>query len=393
MTPLKIMLVAGEDSGDTLGAGLAAALRARVGPDGVAFVGVGGPKMAAQGVQSPFDIADLSLFGIFELASAVPRVLRRIDETARLAQREKPDAIVLIDSWGFSSRLAKRLRTRAPGLTLIKYVAPQVWASRPGRARSLARMVDHLMAIQAFEPPYFEAAGLPTTFVGNPVLSRDFSQARPERLRQAIGASPDDPLLLVLLGSRQGEVRRLAAPFEAALAQLKAVRPALRIVAPAADSVAGLVKDCVSAWPFEVHVVEGEIAKLDAMRAATAALACSGTVTTELAIAGCPMVVAYRVHPMSAVIARLIIQTRYITLINIAAEEAVVLEFIQERCTGPNLAEAVAPLIDDPVRRRRQVEAQADGLAKLGRGEGDPFDLAAKTVLEVLARKASATAA
>jgi lipid-A-disaccharide synthase len=393
MTALKIMLVAGEASGDTLGAGLAAALRANAGPDGVTFVGVGGAKMAAQGVESAFDIADLSLFGIFELASAVPRVLRRIDETAQFARRERPDAVILIDSWGFTSRLAKRLRAQDPSLTLIKYVAPQVWASRPGRARSLAGMADHLLAIQPFEPPYFKAAGLPTTFVGNPVLARDYSGARPERLRQAVGASSEDPLLLVLLGSRRGEVQRLAPPFEAALAQLKAARPTLRIVAPAADSVADLVKDRLSRWPFEVHVVEGETAKLDAMRAATAALACSGTVTTELAMAGCPMIVAYRVHPLSAAVARMILRTRYITLINIAAGEAVAPEFLQDRCTGPNLAQALAPLIDDPARRQRQIEAQADALAKLGGGEGDPFDLAAKTVLDVLARKASAAAA
>ena len=200
--PLRVMLVAVEASADTLGAGLARALKARLG-DAVEFVGVGGARMAAEGIESPYNIADLSLVGLFEMAGAVPLALRRIEETVRLAEAEKPDIAVLIDSWGFMWRVGRRLRIRAPDVALIKYVAPQVWATRPGRAKVLARTFDRLMTLFDFESRYFEAEGIPTTCVGNPALGRDFSNADPDRLRAAIGAGPDDPILLVLPGSRR----------------------------------------------------------------------------------------------------------------------------------------------------------------------------------------------
>ena len=382
--PLKIMLVAGEPSGDALGAGLARALRARLGPDGVRFVGVGGPRMAAEGVPSPFDIAELSLFGLVELFASARRVYRRIDQTVALALAEQPDAVVLIDAWGFTVRVAKRLRRRAPRLPLVKYVAPQVWASRAGRTRELARVADHVLTLFAFEPPLFEAVGLPATFVGNPVLSRDPSGADPAGLRAAIGAA-DKPILLLLPGSRRGEVERLLPRFEAAVSLLKADRPDLRLVIPVADAVADRVKAAVAGWSCPATIVEGEAAKYDAMAAATAALACSGTVTTELAMAGCPMVVAYRVAPVTAVVARIIVRTRFATLFNIAAGRAVAPELIQEACTGPALAAAVAPLLDDPRLREAQAQAQAEALVKLGRGVADPAEKAADVVLQVIA--------
>lgn len=214
---LCVMLVAAEASGDVLGAGLTRALRQRLG-DQVRFVGVGGPEMAQAGVASPFDIGELSVLGIFEGLSAYPRVVRRADQTAALARTEKPDLAVLIDSWGFTLRVAQRLRRLDPKLPILKYVGPQVWASRPGRARTLARTVDRLLSIHAFDAPHFEAAGLATTFVGNPALARDFKDADPQRLRAAIGAEPDDPILLVLPGSRPKEVARLSGPFSDAVA-------------------------------------------------------------------------------------------------------------------------------------------------------------------------------
>ena len=181
--PICVMLVAAEASGDALGAELARALKRRLGPDKVRFVGVGGERMAGEGVRSPFDIGELSILGLFEGLMAYPRVVARADETAALAAREKPDIAVLIDSWGFTLRVAKALRRIEPKLPLVKYVAPQVWASRPGRARTLAAVVDHLMTIHSFDAPYFEHAGLATTFVGNPSLARDWSGADPARLR------------------------------------------------------------------------------------------------------------------------------------------------------------------------------------------------------------------
>lgn len=384
--PLTVMLVAAEASGDERGAGLARALKRRLG-EGVRFVGVGGARMAAEGVASPFDIAELSVLGLIEGVKAYPRVVRRADQTAALAAREQPDVAVLIDSWGFTLRVAQRLRRQAPDLPLIKYVAPQVWATRPGRARTLARAVDHLLSIHAFDAPYFEAEGLPVTFVGNSALTLDFSGADPARLRAQIGAGPDDPVLLVLPGSRPGEIARVLPPFEQAVAILKADRPNLQVVIPAAPTVADVVKAGVAGWRRPVHVVEGEAAKLDAMKAATVALACSGTVTTQLALAGAPMVVAYRIAPVTYTILKRLVRTRYITLFNIAADAAVAPELIQDACNGPALAREVARRLDEPALRRDQVHAQYAALARMGLGGPDPDDAAAEAVLKELAAR------
>jgi lipid-A-disaccharide synthase len=380
------MLVAAEASGDDRGAGLARALKARLG-DGVRFVGVGGERMAAEGVESPFDIADISILGLLEGLLAYPRIVRRADETAALAAREKPDVAVLIDSWGFTLRVAQRLRRQAPKLPLIKYVGPQVWATRPGRAKTLAQTVDHLLSIHAFDAPYFEAEGLPATFVGNSALTVDFSRADPARLRAQIGADPDEPILLVLPGSRPGEIQRVLPAFEDAVRLLKASRPELQVVVPAAPTVADMVKARVAGWNFRAHVIEGDEGKRDAMKAATVALACSGTVTTELALAGAPMVVGYRLGPVTHTILKALIRTPYITLFNIAAQAFIAPELVQGDCNGPALAREVALRLDDPDLRRRQVAAQNAALDKMGRGGPDPSEAAAEAVLKILAER------
>jgi lipid-A-disaccharide synthase len=380
------MLVAAEASGDDRGAGLARALKGRLGA-AVRFVGVGGVRMAAEGVESPFDIADISILGLLEGLMAYRRIVRRADETAAIAAREKPDVAVLIDSWGFTLRVAQRLRRLDPTLPLIKYVGPQVWATRPGRARTLAGAVDHLLSIHAFDAPHFEAEGLPVTFVGNSALSLDFSGARPDRLRKQIGAGPADPILSVLPGSRPGEIERILPSFEDAVRRLKDTRPDLQVVVPAAPTVADMVKARVAGWSHRAHVIEGEAGKLDAMKAATVALACSGTVTTELALAGAPMVVGYKLGPVTYAILQRLIRTRYITLFNIAAQAFVAPELVQADCTGPRLAQEVALRLDDAELRHRQVLAQYAALDRMGRGGPDPSEAAADAVLKVLAER------
>jgi len=384
--PLTVMLVAAEASGDERGAGLARALKRRLG-EGVRFVGVGGERMAAEGVESPFDITQLSVLGLVEGLMAYPRVVRCADATAALAAREKPDVAVLIDSWGFTLRVAQRLRRLDPTLPLIKYVGPQVWATRPRRAKTLAESVDHLLSIHAFDAPYFEAEGLAVTSVGNSALTLDFSHADPERLRAAIGASAAAPVLLVLPGSRPAEIERVLPAFEEAVALLKAARPELQVVIPAAPSVAEAVKRRVAGWTHPAHVVEGEAAKLDAMKAATVALACSGTVTTQLALAGVPMVVGYRIGPVTYAILKRLVRTRYITLFNIAAETEVAPELIQDRCNGPALAAEIGRRLDDETLRRAQIREQYAALDRMGRGGPDPDDAAAEAVLQVLAER------
>jgi lipid-A-disaccharide synthase len=294
---------------------------------------------------------------------------------------------VLIDSWGFTLRVAQRLRRLDPKLPLIKYVGPQVWATRPGRAKTLAATVDHLLSIHAFDAPFFEAEGLPVTFVGNSALNLDFSKAKPARLRKQIAAGPNDPILIVLPGSRPGEIERVLPAFEDAVRRLKDQRPDLHIVVPAAPTVAEMVKARVAGWSHRAHVIEGDEGKLDAMKAATVALACSGTVTTELALAGVPMVVGYRLGPVTHAILQRLIRTPYITLFNIAAQAFVAPELVQDRCTGPNLAHEVALRLDDAELRGRQVLAQYAALDKMGRGGPDPSQAAAEAVLKVLAER------
>jgi lipid-A-disaccharide synthase len=385
---LCIMLVAAEASGDALGAGLMRALRRRLG-EGVRFVGVGGARMAAEGLQSPFDISDLSILGWAEGLKAYPRVVKRADETAALAAREKPDAAVLIDSWGFTLRVAQRLRRQDPGLKLVKYVGPQVWASRPARARTLARSVDHLLSILAFDAPYFERAGLKVTPVGNPTLAKDFSKADPHWLREALGAAPDEPILLVLPGSRRAEIARLMQPFGDAVARLKASHPKLHVVLALAESVADEARAAAQAWPVQPFLIEGEQARIDAMRGATLALACSGTVTTELALAGCPFVVAYRLSGLTYWLLRVAIKTRWITLINIAAGREIAPELIQGRCNGPELAKALALRLDDEAFRLRQIADQTEALNRLGPvGGEDPSERAADAVIAIVEGRA-----
>lgn len=381
--PLTVMLVAAEASGDGRGAALARALRAELG-DGVRFVGVGGQAMAAEGVESPFDISELSIFGLLEGLLAWRKVVERADQTAALAARETPDVAVLIDSWGFTLRVAQRLRKQAPHLPLVKYVAPQVWASRPGRARTAAETYDLLLTIHAFDSGYFEREGLRTVFVGDSTLATDFLGADPDRLRASIGTGADDPILLVLPGSRPSEIQRILPPFEDAVHRLKTERPDLHVVIPAAPTVAGLVKGQVAGWAHRVHVVEGDQAKKDAMKAATVALACSGTVTTELALAGCPVVVAYRLGPVTHAVLKRLIRTRYVTLFNIAAQAFVAPEMIQDDCNGPALAREIGRRLDDPALRAEQVARQNEALLKMGRGGADPSAVAARSILELL---------
>ena len=385
--PLKIMLVAAEASGDALGAGLAKALKARLGDD-VVFVGVGGPRMAAEGVASPFDIAELSILGWIEGLRAYGKVKARVAETAALAARETPDAVVLIDSWGFTIRVAQAIRAARPDVPLIKYVGPQVWASRPGRAKTLAGAVDHLLALYSFDAPWFEREGLKTTVVGSPALHVDMSGADGAAFRAQRGMDAGARLLLVLPGSRPSEIGRMTPVYEATIRKLKAADPALEVAVVAAGTVAKDVAGRVAAWPFRVHLVS-EAEKYDAMRAATAALATSGTVSTELALAGVPMIIAYRIDGLSYLLMKRLVTAKHITLFNVAADERIAPEFIQNNATPEKLSAAVGRLLADPEAAADQARRQTAALELMGRGGPDPSELAANAVLRVIAAKAS----
>ncbi len=378
------MLVAAEASGDMLGAGLIAQLRAQAPHIDWTFVGIGGARMRDAGVHSPFDISELSILGLLEGVKAYPRVMKRVRETTAFAQAEKPDAVVLIDSWGFTLRVANAIRRVMPDIPLIKYVGPQVWAMRPGRAKTLAHSVDLLLALHPMDAPYFEREGLKTVVVGNPALNVDFGTADPAGFRAAIGLNAADPLLLLLPGSRPSEIRRLMPDFVTVMQRLSIERPNLTMIIPVAETVHELVRDAVKEVSAKYLLIEDEADKLSAMKAADLALACSGTVSTELALAGCPMIIAYKAEPLTYWIFKTLATIRHVTLFNIAADKRIAPEFIQDDCTPENLLKAIDERMDNKALRDKQVADQYAALDLMGRGQRAPAEKAAEAVLAFL---------
>ncbi len=378
-----VFLVAGEPSGDQLGARLMAALRTETGGR-VRFAGLGGERMAAEGLDPLFPIDELAVMGLVEVLPHARRILRRVRETAAAARAARPDALVTIDSPSFSLRVSRRLR--GAGFPLIHYVAPSVWAWRPGRARRMARYLDHLLALLPFEPPYFEMHGLATTVVGHPLVELVDRPSDPDAFRARHDISPDAPLLTVLPGSRKVEVERLLPVFRDAVADLTADLPTLRVVIPTVSTVGEVVARAVADWPVPAVIVEQTEDKFDAFSAAHAALAASGTVAVEAAVAGLPTVVGYRVAPISAAIARRLIRVRFASIVNLVLDREVQPEFLQERCTAPALANALRPLLADRGARDALRAAVRPALEALGLGGPPPSLRAARAVLAAIDR-------
>lgn len=382
--PLRLMLVAGEPSGDALGAQLMAGLKA-LKPDGLVITGVGGPLMEAQGLKSLYSLDDTSVMGLKEVVPKIPRILKRVREAADHALATRPDAVVLIDSPDFTHRIARRLKRLAPDLIIVKYVAPQVWASRPWRAKKLAEFVDHLLALLPFEPAFFEKYGLHTVFVGHPVMERipPLGEDDARQFRSRHGIAQDAPLLALLPGSRSNEIKFLFPVFAETVRRMTEKLPDLRVVIPTVHHVRAKVEAAAKTLAIAPVIVESEEDKFAAFRAATAALAASGTVTTELALAGTPMVVGYRLGWLTAMIARAMFTMRYFTLINIIQDEMVIPEFLQETCEPGHLLAALLPLMTSQDARRAQTARTGPALRSLGEGGEAPSRRAARAVLEI----------
>lgn len=374
----NIFLVAAEASGDALGADLARALKAR--NPGIVLAGVGGAQMAEEGIVSQADISGLAVLGFVDGLLAYSRVKRAVAATVDAILKAKPDVVVLIDSWGFTLRVALGVRAAAPEIKLVKYIGPQVWATRPGRAKTLAAAVDHLICIHDFETPYYAPYGLACTVCGHPALGR-FKPGDGAALRAREGFTDRENIILVLPGSRASEIRRVGPTLWQAAELLDRDRD-VRIIVVAAGSVR---KQVVEQAPAAVRILD-EREKEDAFAAATVALAASGTVTTEVALQGTPLVIGYKLGWITWAIARaFLFKGKYATLMNVAADAEVAPEFIQTRFTAENIATAAAPLLDDPSAREEQVRRQDEALAKMGRGGTPAAEIAADAVLGVLA--------
>lgn len=385
--PLHVCLIAGEHSGDHMGALMMRALVARTGGN-VRFSGIGGAEMIAEGERygfaSFFPMEELAIAGIFEILPHIPNVLRRVRETAGRVRALRPDVVITIDSPAFAFRVGHKLK--GSGIRHVHYVAPTVWAWRPRRARMIAGFLTHLLTIFPFEEPYFSKWGLASTFVGHPTAEMGLDRGDGAAFRAAHGLAPDQPLLCVLPGSRRSEVARLLPLFGEAVHHLKARFPDLAVVVPTVATVAATVKAAVASWPGPVIVTEGMAAKRNAFAAATAALAASGTVTYELAVAELPMVVAYRMAPASAAVIRMMIRVKYASVVNIVLGRQVAAECIQEKCTLDNLVHEVGLLLADPAARARQKAELRLVAEALGRGGRPSSEIAADVVMEVTAR-------
>jgi lipid-A-disaccharide synthase len=378
----KIFLIATEESGDRLGAHLMKVLRQRLG-DAVRFEGVGGVAMAREGLKSLFPIEELSIIGFSAVIKQLPKILRLIRQTAGAVIGARPDMLVIIDSPDFTHRVARRVRARDASIPIVDYVSPSVWAWRPGRARAMRKYVDHVLALLPFEPEeYRRLHGPPCSYVGHP-LTEQLGSLRPNA-EEEVRRHGMPPVLLVLPGSRRGEIRHHMAVFGEALDRLRATGQDFELILPTMPHLLEGVREGVSSWKVAPRIVVGEQEKRAAFRIATAALAKSGTVTLELALAGVPMVTAYQTGELEAFIVRRALTVTSVILANLVIGENVVPEFLQENCTADKLAGALGEVLSDSLMRRRQLEAFARIDSVMSTGNQPPSVRAADIVLATM---------
>lgn len=377
-----VFVVAGEESGDRLGGALIAAIRRKT-EGRVRFSGVGGAAMAAAGVPSLFPLGDLAIIGFASIPARLSKILRRIRETGDAVVAARPDVLVIIDSPEFTHRVARNVRSRAPDVQIVDYVCPSVWAWRPGRARAMRAYIDQVLALLPFEPAAMEKlGGPPCKFAGHP-LTEQVNALRPNELEARLRRA-DPPLLLVLPGSRSGEILRMAPVFGAAVARVADQYGPIEVVVPSVPRLADLMRAEIAKWPVSGRVVIEADDKNEAFRTARAALTKSGTSTLELALAQIPMVTAYKVSIIEAFAARMLINVPTVILANLVLEESVVPEFLQRDCTAQNLADALLPLLTETPERQRQIAAftRLDSIMEVGVAK--PSEKAAEAILGCL---------
>ena len=378
---VDVFLVAAEESGDRLGGALMRALRERT-EGRVRFSGVGGREMAGEGLASLYPIDDLPLIGFSAIPRRLPKILRLMRSTAKAVVERHPHVLVIIDSPGFTRGIARRVRAADPTIAIVEYVSPSVWAWRPGRARVMRAYIDHILALLPFEPAvHRRLGGPPCTYVGHPLVE-EIKNLRPS-VEEARRRLAEPPVLLVLPGSRSGEIDRLLGTFADAVALLRERRGSLELVVVAVPHLADTIRKATTRWPLQPRIVMESAEKQAAFRVATAALAKSGTVTLELALAGVPMIAAYKVSAIEyiAVGRGILKRIPSIILTNLLLGENVVPELLQHNCTAEKLAAALLPLLADTPERRRQIEAFSRLDAIMEVGSNAPALRAAEIVL------------
>ncbi|WP_036286583.1 lipid-A-disaccharide synthase [Methylocystis sp. ATCC 49242] len=389
----RIFLIAGEASGDALGAALMRALRlAR--PD-ASFIGVGGEAMAREGLVSLFPLADIAVMGLAPVIRRLPKLIARINETARAVIAAQADCLVLIDAPDFTHRVARKVRRERPRMPIVDYVSPTVWAWRPGRAKAMRAYVDCVLALMPFEPEAHERLGGPRcVYVGHPLVERLDELTRYAPLEGNESGEPGDasrrdrPLLLVLPGSRVAEVQRMTPLYGETLKLLMRERPDLEVAIPVAPNMERTLRDALRDWPLAPRLITQQ-EKFAAFRNARAALVTSGAATLELALAGTPMAVAYKVSPAESLL-RFLIEVDSIVLPNLVIGENAIPEFLQEAATPRAVADAIASLLEDGAARARQLSAFARVRERLSEAGDNPSARAAQIVLQYVDGRESA---
>lgn len=373
-----IYVIAGEPSGDQLGAHLMAALKRELRRESSAdlhFAGVGGGKMEAEGMSSLFDMVEISHMGLTEILPHIVSIKRRIRETARDIIEKKPDVVITIDAPGFTHRVIQQVRNLGSTGPFIHYVAPTVWAWKPGRAKKLSALVDELMVLLPFEPPYFEEHGLTTTFVGHPVAHSVESTSADFQNRKTISVLP---------GSRTGELKRHLPVFRKVIEQLAVAHPELNFALLTLPHLEATLREKTKGWAQSVQLVSDAAEKRELLQDSALAIAASGTVSVELAAAGVPQIIAYRAHPLTAAIVQRMVKIKYASLINLLCSRQVVPECLQQECRSEVIASHAKALLDNPSARQVQLDGYAKALDQLRVKEDFPSQIAAQTVLKSL---------
>lgn len=388
---IHIFLIAGEASGDALGAKLMHALKKKENSKPIRFSGIGGDKMIAEGLRSLFNMSELSVMGFTEVLPHIRKLKRRIDDLAEIIADARPDMLITIDSPGFCTRVVKKLRKKyGYDLPIVHYVAPTVWAYKPKRARKFARLFDHLLVLLPFEPPYFEAEGLKTTFVGHPIIEEPIYYGEGRHFRLIRNIAPSSLVITVLAGSREGEIARLLPIYKETLITLAKNIRDMTVVVPTVSHLHEKVETAVKDWPFRMIVTADNDEKYAAYAASKVALAKSGTATLELAMARVPMVVTYKVSPVSAWLLKRMIKVPYVTLVNLIMQQQVIPELLQRNSTPKKLSKALESLILERSTSEAQVLGCQEALKKLGKGSTPlPSDKAADVILQMINSPAS----